>query len=55
MLNPKKKNPNSNMLKISLPFNTNTMKECEIFRVFFLYELEYIGRFSNLHWCTFKR
>ena len=48
------------MLKISLLFNKNTNfmgeqlensydQECKIFRVFFLYELEYIGKFSNLH------
>ena len=48
------------MLKISLLFKENTNftgkwlessydKECEIFRVLFLYELEYMGRFSNLH------
>ena len=24
------------------------------FRVLFLYEFKYMGRFSNLHWCTFK-
>ena len=53
------------MLKISLLFKKNTNftgeqlessydQECEIFRVSFLYELEYIGRFSNLHYCTFK-
>ena len=22
--------------------------------ILFLHDLEYIGRFSNLHWCTFK-
>ena len=48
------------MPKISLPFKKNTGfksygQECEIFRVSFLYELEYIGRFSNLYYCTFKR
>ena len=48
------------MPKISLPFKKNTGfksygQESEIFRVSFLYELEYIGRFSNLHYCTFKR
>ena len=29
-------------------------KECEIFRVLCLYEFEYMGKFSNLHWCTFN-
>ena len=29
--------------------------ECEIFRVLFLYEPEHILKFSNLHYCTFKR
>ena len=48
------------MLKISLLFKKNTHftseklensydKECEIFRVLFLYEFEYMARFSNLH------
>ena len=48
------------MLKISLLFTKNTNftgeqlknsydKECEIFRILCLYELEYMGRFSNLH------
>ena len=54
-----------NTLKISLIFkkNTNFMGkkvqssqdlECEIFRVLFSHERNHIGRFSNLHWCTFK-
>ena len=48
------------MLKISLPFKKNTGfksygLECEILRASFLYELEYIDRFSNLHYCTFKQ
>ena len=54
------------MLKTSLLFRKNTNfigellensydQECKIFRVLFLYELEYIGRFSNLYWCTFKQ
>ena len=53
------------MLKISLPFTKNTKfageklensydRECEIFRVLSSYEFEYLGRFSNLHKCTFK-
>ena len=25
------------------------------FRVLFLYEHKHVGRFSNLHWCTFKK
>ena len=48
------------MLKISLLFKKNTNftgeqlensydQECEIFRVLFLCELEYIGTFSKLH------
>ena len=48
------------MLKISLLFKKNINftgeklenshdKECEIFRALFLYEFEYIRRFSNLH------
>ena len=39
------------MLKISLLFKYNTISydlECKIFRVLFLYEFEYTGRFSNL-------
>ena len=54
-----------NMLKISLLFNKYTnftgeylensqYTECIFFRVLLLYEIEYIGRFSNLHLCTFK-
>ena len=53
------------MFKISLLFQKNTDftgeclencydKECETFRVLFLYEFEYLRRFLNLHWCTFK-
>ena len=53
------------MLKISLLFKkftnftgkyveTSYNQECEIFRVLFLYEHIHIGRFSNLHQCTFK-
>ena len=48
------------MLKISLLFKKNTHftgeklensyhKECEFFRVLFLYEFKYMVRFSNLH------
>ena len=48
------------MLKISLLFNKNRNftgeyfdnsydKKSEIFRVFFLYEFEYMRTFSNLH------
>ena len=48
------------MLKISLLFKKNTNftgellensydSECEIFGVLFLYEFEYMVRFSNLH------
>ena len=48
------------MLKIGLFFLKNTKftsvklensydQECKIFRVLLLYELEYVGRFSNLH------
>ena len=29
-------------------------QEWESFRVLFLYESEYLRRFSNLHWCTFN-
>ena len=53
------------MLKISLLFKKNlsfTGQQlensynygCEIFRVLILYEFEYIGKFSNLHYCTFN-
>ena len=28
--------------------------ECEVFRVMLSYKHEHIGRFSNLHWYTFK-
>ena len=48
------------MLKISVLFKKKTNftgeelsnsydQECEVFKVLFLYELEHIGRFSNLH------
>ena len=48
------------MLKISLIFKKNTNftgeklvnsydQECEIFRVLYLHELKYIGRFLDLH------
>ena len=48
------------MFKISLLFNKNANftgeslensydKESEIYRVLFLYEFEYVRRFSNLH------
>ena len=30
------------------------VKKYEIFKVLFLYEHKYIGRFSNLHQCTFN-
>ena len=30
------------------------MFQCEIFNILFSCEDEDIGRFSNLHWCTFK-
>ena len=48
------------MLKISLLFKKNTNftseklqnsydQECEVFKVLFIYESEYMRRFSNLH------
>ena len=40
------------MLKISLLFK-KFVNFSEIFRVLFLYEHKHIGRFSNLHECTF--
>ena len=54
-----------NMSKISLLFKKFTNftdkylenswdSECQIFRVLVLYEHKHIGRFSNLHWYTFK-
>ena len=45
------------MLKLAYflrKIRTSYDKECEIFRALCLYEFEYMGRFSNLHLCTFK-